>query len=116
MEILQVCDRDSLILFDELCAGTDPAEGAALAIALIEFCRKCGAKVATTTHYAELKLYAMRTAGVINASCEFNVETLSQPTCSSASPASPTLCHLAAAWVSTRKIIETRTAWSARMT
>ena len=77
--ILQACDRDSLILFDELCAGTDPAEGAALAIALIEFCRKCGAKVATTTHYAELKLYAMRTAGVINASCEFNVETL-QPT------------------------------------
>ena len=79
VEILQVCDRDSLILFDELCAGTDPAEGAALAIALIEFCRKCGAEVATTTHYAELKLYAMRTAGVINASCEFNVETL-QPT------------------------------------
>ena len=77
--ILQACDRDSLILFDELCAGTDPAEGAALAIALIEFCRKCGAKVATTTHYAELKLYAMRTEGVINASCEFNVETL-QPT------------------------------------
>ena len=79
VEILQDCDRDSLILFDELCAGTDPAEGAALAIALIEFCRKCGAKVATTTHYAELKLYAMRTEGVINASCEFNVETL-QPT------------------------------------
>ena len=79
VEILQACDRDSLILFDELCAGTDPAEGAALAIALIEFCRKCGAKVATTTHYAELKLYAMRTPGVINASCEFNVETL-QPT------------------------------------
>ena len=79
VEILQVCDRDSLILFDELCAGTDPAEGAVLAIALIEFCRKCGAKVATTTHYAELKLYAMRTEGVINASCEFNVETL-QPT------------------------------------
>ena len=79
VEILQVCDCDSLILFDELCAGTDPAEGAALAIALIEFCRKCGAKVATTTHYAELKLYAMRTEGVINASCEFNVETL-QPT------------------------------------
>ena len=70
---------DSLILFDELCAGTDPAEGAALAISLIEFCRKCGSKIAATTHYAELKLYAMRTSGVINASCEFNVETL-QPT------------------------------------
>ena len=79
VEILKICDDSTLILFDELCAGTDPAEGAALAISLIEFCRKCGAKIAATTHYAELKLYAMRTKGVINASCEFNVETL-QPT------------------------------------
>lgn len=79
VEILKVCDKDSLVLFDELCAGTDPAEGAALAISIIEFCRKCGAGVAATTHYAELKLYAMRTSGVMNASCEFNVETL-QPT------------------------------------
>ena len=79
VEILNVCDNRSLILFDELCAGTDTAEGAALAIALIEFCRKCGARLAVTTHYAELKLYAMRTIGVINASCEFSVETL-QPT------------------------------------
>lgn len=77
--ILSACGRGSLVLFDELCAGTDPAEGAALAIAMIEFCRKCGAAVAATTHYAELKLYAMRTPGVMNASCEFDVQTL-QPT------------------------------------
>ena len=57
-------------------AGTDPAEGAALAVAVIEFCRKLGAKVAGTTHYGEMKLYAMRTEGVMNASCEFDVETL----------------------------------------
>ena len=76
VDILKICDDSTLILFDELCAGTDPAEGAALAISLIEFCRKCGSKIAATTHYAELKLYAMRTEGVINASCEFDVETL----------------------------------------
>ena len=79
VNIVAQCDSKSLVLFDELGAGTDPSEGAALAIALIEFCRKIGAKVAATTHYAELKLYAMRTKGVINASCEFDVETL-QPT------------------------------------
>lgn len=76
VEIVRDCDRDTLILFDELGAGTDPAEGAALATALIEFCRQCGSRVAATTHYAELKLYAMRTGGVMNASCEFDVETL----------------------------------------
>ena len=79
VDIVEICDRRTLVLFDELGAGTDPAEGAALAIALIEFCRKMGSFVVATTHYAELKLYAMRTQGVMNASCEFNVETL-QPT------------------------------------
>ncbi len=79
VDIVAQCDGRTLVLFDELGAGTDPAEGAALAIALIEFCRKIGSRVVATTHYAELKLYAMRTDGVINASCEFNVETL-QPT------------------------------------
>ena len=79
VDIVSRCDKRTLVLFDELGAGTDPSEGAALAIALIEFCRKMGSGVVATTHYAELKLYAMRTEGVINASCEFNVETL-QPT------------------------------------
>lgn len=79
VDVIAQCDSRTLVLFDELGAGTDPAEGAALAIALIEFCRKMGSRVVATTHYAELKLYAMRTQGVINASCEFDVETL-QPT------------------------------------
>ena len=79
VDIVALCNKKTLVLFDELGAGTDPAEGAALAIALIEHCRSNGSNVIATTHYAELKLYAMRTSGVINASCEFNVETL-QPT------------------------------------
>ncbi len=76
VDVVDQCDDRTLVLFDELGAGTDPAEGAALAMAIIEFCRKMGSRVVATTHYAELKLYAMRTSGVINASCEFNVETL----------------------------------------
>ena len=74
--ILKLARRGTLVLLDELGAGTDPAEGAALAMAVIETLRRQGALILATTHYAELKVFALETPGVVNASCEFNVETL----------------------------------------
>ena len=76
IHIFEVADNSSLILLDELGAGTDPVEGAALAEAIIQELRGCGVRLACTTHYAELKAYAIQTPGVENGSCEFDVATL----------------------------------------
>ena len=76
VSFLEKADQDSLVLFDELGAGTDPIEGAALAISIIQSLKERNIRTAVTTHYSELKVYALSTEGVENASCEFDVESL----------------------------------------
>lgn len=76
IKIIEAADEDSLVLIDELGSGTDPVEGAALAVSILTQLKSCRAKVLATTHYQEVKMFALETEGVENASCEFDVETL----------------------------------------
>lgn len=79
IDIIKTADNKSLVLLDELGSGTDPVEGAALAVSIINKLKENGAEIVTTTHYQELKMYALETDGIVNASCEFDTKTL-QPT------------------------------------